>query len=312
MTAPWIARALLLLVAATVCATPGLAKELVNGQGILRRIDHGSVPPSHLFGTMHSADERVLDMPPGAQAAFAAADTLALELLLARPEAKQRAAMVLGQSFLLTDGRSLDALIGEQRFTAVSNALARIGLPPMVARIMKPWSAYLLVNAPPPRLDADGAPIPALDARLELDARAAGKKLVALESIEEQADLFASKDEAAEIKLLGQLVDTGEARGGLTRYLDALFTLMLELYDAEDIGTIIEITQPPMPPEDQAALEMFMERAIWRRNARMVERMDSLIAHGNAFIAIGAAHLPGEKGIVNMLVKRGYKITRVQ
>ena len=192
MTAPWIARALLLLVAATVCATPGLAKELVNGQGILRRIDHGSVPPSHLFGTMHSADERVLDMPPGAQAAFAAADTLALELLLARPEAKQRAAMVLGQSFLLTDGRSLDASIGEQRFTAVSNALARIGLPPMVARIMKPWSAYLLVNTPPPRLDADGAPIPALDARLALDARAAGKKLVALESIEDQADLFAS------------------------------------------------------------------------------------------------------------------------
>jgi hypothetical protein len=67
-----------------------------------------------------------------------------------------------------------------------------------------------------------------------------------------------------------------------------------------------------MPPEDQAAIENFMERAVYRRNARMTQRMIDLITHGNAFIAIGAAHLPGEKGIVNLLAKRGYKVTRVQ
>lgn len=309
--AGWFARGLLVLVAGAFTAVPTFAAEMVNAQGVLWRIDYGAVPPSHVLGTMHSADDRVLDMPNGAQAAFEAADTLALELLLARPEAAQNAAMVLSQSFLLTDGRSLDALIGAQRFAAVANALERVGLPSQIARMMKPWSAYLMVNAPPPRRDAGGKPVPALDTRLELDARAAGKKLVALESIEEQAVLFSSKDEAAEIKLLSQLVDIGEKRGGLSRYLDALFVLMLDLYDTEEIGMIIEISQPPVPPEDQAALELFMERAVWRRNARMVQRMDGLITRGNAFIAIGAAHLPGDKGIVNLLAKRGYKITRV-
>jgi len=301
-----------LMVLLALVATPALAGDMKNREGVLWRIEYGSVPPSHVLGTMHSADERVLAMPDGARAAFEAADTLALELLLAKPEAAQKAAMVMGQTFLLTDSRTLDGLIGEERFNAVSSVLERLGMPPMISRMMKPWAAYLLVNAPPPRTDADGNAIQPLDYRLELDAREAGKKLVALEAIEEQADLFTSKDEEAEIRLLSQLVDTAEKRGGLQRYLDALFALMLDLYEAEDIGTIIEISQPPMPPEDQAAIEEFMERAIYRRNARMTQRMIDLITHGNAFIAIGAAHLPGEKGIVNLLAERGYMVTRVQ
>ena len=51
--------------------------------------------------------------------------------------------------------------------------------------------------------------------------------------------------------------------------------------------------------------------ALWHRNVRMVKRMSDLVSRGNAFIAIGAAHLPGDKGLVNLLAESGYKITRV-
>ena len=50
---------------------------------------------------------------------------------------------------------------------------------------------------------------------------------------------------------------------------------------------------------------------MFRRNARMVQRMDLLLTNGNAFVAIGAGHLPGRKGIINMLAQRGYNVSRV-
>jgi uncharacterized protein len=43
----------------------------------------------------------------------------------------------------------------------------------------------------------------------------------------------------------------------------------------------------------------------------MVERMTDRLAEGGAFVAVGALHLPGERGILNLLARRGYRISRV-
>ncbi|MFP6757012.1 MAG: TraB/GumN family protein [Alphaproteobacteria bacterium] len=135
--------------------------------------------------------------------------------------------------------------------------------------------------------------------------------MFALEATKEQSELMASNDEAFETWLLTEVIDAGEANGDLAGYLAASHAQSLDRYDAEDIATILEDFQAPPPPTQRAANEKFMKRFLWRRNARMVQRMISLLVRCNSFIAIGAAHLPGEKGIVNMLVKRGYKLTRV-
>ena len=52
-------------------------------------------------------------------------------------------------------------------------------------------------------------------------------------------------------------------------------------------------------------------RLLDERNARMVERMAPRLTEGDAFIAVGALHLPGERGILNLLAERGYRIFRV-
>jgi hypothetical protein len=44
---------------------------------------------------------------------------------------------------------------------------------------------------------------------------------------------------------------------------------------------------------------------------RMVERMIPRLAEGDAFVAVGALHLPAERGILNLLAERGYRISRV-
>jgi len=43
----------------------------------------------------------------------------------------------------------------------------------------------------------------------------------------------------------------------------------------------------------------------------MVERMDVLLDNGSAFFAVGAMHLPGEKGILSLLLRRNFRISRI-
>ena len=53
-----------------------------------------------------------------------------------------------------------------------------------------------------------------------------------------------------------------------------------------------------------------MERMLDNRNEVMVERMQELLETGNAFIAVGAAHLPGKSGILKLLTEQGYQVSR--
>jgi len=287
------------------------AADLINGKGVLWKIESEAAAPSHVFGTMHSDDPRVLDMPDAADAAFAAADTVALEVLIAEPEAAMELGMKLAPELIMTDGRTLDQLIGADRLETVTEALARSGMPAAAVRLLKPWVAYLLLNVPASRKGPDGEELPKLDLQIERDARAQGKQVTSLESIDEQVALFRGIDEEKEILLLSELIDSAQKRGGATQYMDALFALVVDLYEDGEVGTILEVTQPPMPPDETAATELILDRLLYQRNIIMADRMEALLADGNAFIAIGAAHLPGKQGVINLLVEKGYKISPV-
>jgi len=55
----------------------------------------------------------------------------------------------------------------------------------------------------------------------------------------------------------------------------------------------------------------FVFALVVRRNMVMANRMQPYLKTGNTFFAVGALHLPGEKGILRLLETMGYKITRV-
>ena len=58
-------------------------------------------------------------------------------------------------------------------------------------------------------------------------------------------------------------------------------------------------------------MEPFLRRLNDERNVTMVNRMAVRLAEGGAFIAVGALHLPGERGLVSLLTQAGYTVTRV-
>ncbi|MCC6818826.1 MAG: TraB/GumN family protein [Bacteroidia bacterium] len=59
--------------------------------------------------------------------------------------------------------------------------------------------------------------------------------------------------------------------------------------------------------------EHYLEYMLYKRNANMVRRMDSIMRQGNTlFTGVGCSHLPGTKGVLQMLIDMGYQVRPVQ
>lgn len=83
---------------------------------------------------------------------------------------------------------------------------------------------------------------------------------------------------------------------------------MKSLYFNEDlIGIINSLTIPEISPKIN---NNYMKSLINERNLNMFHRAQHELDLGDAFIAVGAAHLGGEQGLLNLLKKAGYKIFR--
>ncbi len=94
--------------------------------------------------------------------------------------------------------------------------------------------------------------------------------------------------------------------------MELLFEEMRGAYLDQHPARIFELMQAQQTGFDPALTETFTARLLDARNVRMAERMQPQLAEGGAFIAVGALHLPGESGILKLLLEdRGYQLTRL-
>jgi uncharacterized protein YbaP (TraB family) len=102
------------------------------------------------------------------------------------------------------------------------------------------------------------------------------------------------------------LQDTVNTQAELEKEFEALH----KAYLARDLGAITAIGEKIKPSDERLYTEV-MDRLLAKRNLRMIERMAPILKLGGTFIAVGAAHLPGETGLLYRLEKAGYRVTAV-
>jgi uncharacterized protein YbaP (TraB family) len=95
--------------------------------------------------------------------------------------------------------------------------------------------------------------------------------------------------------------------------MDDVMTTMTELYLQGEIGLIMPLLNAVAEEEAgvPADYATFEQRIVTDRNHVMAEGSAPILADGNAFIAVGALHLPGDEGLVELLRKQGFTLTRV-
>lgn len=283
-----------LLVCWLACALLPVAGAERQDSGLLWRIVGPDAQVSYLFGTMHSDDPRITRLAPPVSLALVDSDRVLLELDMAPATLLESARLMM-----YPDGGRLDDEVPADLLARVHALAARKGWPPQVLAQLRPWAAAVSLGAPP-----RGSGV-TLDAKLASLARAAGKPVLGLETVAEQLTTFNALDAEQQLTLLRDLVDDFDALPDYYRQLQ-------QAYVAGDLARILDLGLQDLDKPDAALVRLLVQGLLVDRNRRMVERMQPYLAKGNAFIAVGALHLPGQQGILSRLRSLGYRVEPVQ
>ncbi|KQT85500.1 TraB/GumN family protein [Aurantimonas sp. Leaf443] len=285
------------------------AARVPNGRGKFFRIERAGLAPSHLFGTIHLTDPRVLALPPGAEAAFAEASRLVIETTDIMDQKKAAAAFFADPALTaLPAGRRLGDLVSADQRALLEEALARKGIPFQSIETLQPWFVSVAVSVPPCEAARKAEGLGVLDLTLAERASAAGKPVEGLESAAEQLQALASLPLDLQVESLVAGVENADR-------MPDLMETMVELWRAGEIGTIMPALEKALPAGaamlgTAEGASAFEKAILTDRNARMAERMQAALSAGGAFVAVGALHLPGPDGLVEMLRARGWTVSR--
>ncbi|MDF1610080.1 TraB/GumN family protein [Hoeflea sp. YIM 152468] len=280
-----------------------------NGRGLLWKVEKAGIEPSWLFGTMHVTDPRVTEMPGVARTAFENAGTVVIETIdILDPATAQAALMADPDLTMFTGDTTLTSFLDEGEAALVEAELARRGIPLALVSKMKPWMIAGLVALPACELARKAAGIDFLDVKLANTAKANGKQVLGLETIGEQ--IAAMADLPMDFHIRG-LVETVR----LADLMPDIMATMTGLYLDGEIAQIMPVILAAGPEEtgdDASGYADFEKRIVTMRNHVMAERATPILDQGDAFIAIGALHLPGDEGVVALLQDAGYSVGLVQ
>ena len=282
------------------------ANAIPNGKGIFWKIEKEGVEPSFLLGTMHVTDPRVLTMPAGAREAAAAADVIVIESDEILDEKKATAALLMHPELtMFSGGDSITDFLSAEETKVLEEGLKERGLPLLAVSRMKPWLIASFVALPACELERKAKGASFLDKQIAQDALAAGKQVAGLETLVEQLQAMAALPLDFHFKALLETVALGEK-------MDDVMETMTELYVAGEIGMtmpMLRAVTKEYASGDESGYAAFEKRIVTDRNILMAERSLQHLEKGNAFIAVGALHLPGEQGLVELLRQKGYFVT---
>lgn len=282
------------------------ADAIPNGAGLLWRIEADGVAPSYLFGSIHFTDPRVHDYSPVLLAALNGSRAVAVESLSVFEGPLSPGSRAATEMAKLPAGQTLDDVLPEDTRAALKKALSGRLMSYDAFKIMKPWMVMQLLSYPPCELASLVMEYPIVDKDIAQRGRDAGKPVIGLETVEEQLSALDAVSMPSQIRML-------HASAVLSRQIDDMHETFVQLYLKGEVGMIDVLGQRLMGALfDQASHSEFMDNLLDKRNVNMRDRSLAEIRKGGLFITVGALHLPGEKGLVELFRKTGLKVTRVE
>lgn len=279
----------LLVLCLALLPLPAVGKQ----QGLLWKITPAAGKPSYLFGTIHSEDPRVLKLPAEVKNRFDQAGIFCGEMKM-----DMGTQIKMSQGMVYLNGQSLARLVDEPLYTKTILLVSQHGIPKYIAPMMKPWAAGLTLSFPVPKTGNF------LDLVLYQKAEQQGKTLCGLETPEEIVSMLDNTPMETQKKLLRVAVREHPK-------LDSMFETMLKHYLARDLTALQKLSDRELESSDADLVALVNNVLITKRNHNMLQNMQPNLKKGNAFIAVGALHLPGDTGLLRLLEQRGYRVKPV-
>lgn len=246
--------------------------------------------PCYLFGTMHVKDKRAYQFHDSLMLKLKSCHTFAGELVLDKASARE-----VSGDLLLPPGKELKTLLSARDYKKVKKFCNKnLGAMSLLVNRIKPIFVSAMISE---SLMENEMP-KALDEYLQDKARGYNLRVTGLETVKEQMSTLdeLTIEEQAKI-LLDQIDKIDEEKREIQR--------LANVYASQNLDSLYTFLQAPEMQNE------FGDALIKDRNIVMAERLEKLILSSPTFCAIGAAHLPGENGVINLLRQKGYKLRAI-
>jgi uncharacterized protein YbaP (TraB family) len=293
--APWnaLAQPVASAAPASPAGTPAARQYLWEVASLTNRV--------YLYGTVHAGKRSFYPLADAVEKAFAESKVLVVEADITDAEAMTKGA----QSMLLVPPDRLDKHVSAPVYARFRKQLDRLGVPEPQMAQMKPFTAAsLLAFAEWGRQGYH--PQYGVDLHLINRARESGKRLAELEGAQVQSSLMDSLSPKESVQAFEGTVAALES--GLTR---EQITGMVNAWQSGDAELLLEVAR--MYNESVPGAKELEEKFIWSRHEAMVGKIETYLLERRerVFVAVGALHLAGPRGLVQMLKARGFAVRQL-
>jgi uncharacterized protein len=282
------------------------ADDLVNGEGLLWKIEKAGVAPSYLYGTMHSTNAGPMRLAREAAPYAEKATVVATELGDMTTAQKVAIGATMLREALSPDADTWKGHIEGDDAKRVEAMLGAKGAPVEMAHHLKLWMLAVTASLPKCEMEGQAQGLPEVDQSFADIAKARKTPVVALEAIDEQMKAIAS----IPAPLAAQMLKT-VAGGGA--FADGGYATLLSLYVQKKPAAALAVLEavPGLGDADKQVTAELTKRLLADRNDVMALRAAPLLEKGGAFVAVGALHLSGRRGLIELLRAKGWTVTKV-
>lgn len=290
-----------------------IASTVVCNAQLLYKISHKDlVSPSYIVGSYHLAPASFIDSIHGAKAAIDAVEIVCGEVVMSEMESRENQKR-LQEAITLPDGKSLADIFTADEMLRINNYMDNLlgmnlnspmlknqlgKMTPMALSTQLQLVQYM-------KLTPGFNPLKLIDAYFQEVAKQAGKKVAGLESVDFQIEtLYKGATLERQKQQLLCMIDNDE-------YYSLQMKELAAAYFAQDMQALLDVTEEKIgnqcdsTPGEEGAL-------IYGRNAAWVKAMPAMMGEAPTLFVVGAAHLPGEKGVLELLRAKGYTVEAVK
>ena len=271
----------------------------VSGNGLGR--------PSYILGTCHFAPASMMEKIPGMEHALEGCDVVVGEINK-EEMMSQDTQMKMGMAMMAPPDSTLDKLYSPEDYAIVEKVFDKyfgvMGVKLSQMNMLKPSAISMQMQAMQvvkyfPNFDESEF----IDMAVQTRANEMGRPSIGLESVQEQTDLLfnGSLKEQAE-----DLLDACKKDDYFMVQTSALVEAYITMDDLSKIESIM--TDPELGGDDPEV----MDKLVYDRNRNWVVKLVKMMPERACLVCVGAGHLPGDQGLLQLLRDRGYTVEPMQ
>lgn len=286
-------RILTLLALSLLCLTS-------NAQLVWKISGNGIKKPSYILGTHHGCPFTYCDSIPGLMKTLDKVDNIIGEINMIEfaemsPERMQKMQAMM----MMPADTSLLSLFSTEEAAKVNEWLGKkMGATLEMLSVMKPMTIMVTVqNKEMMEVIPEIATMTTIDKYMQTLGQRKGKTIGELETADYQMELLYGNSLEEQADALLEMIDHGDSKGLLQQLTNA--------YKSQNLDTLWKVFQEQMTGYEYDAI-------VKVRNLNWEKQMKEILPKQTTLFVVGAGHLPGEYGMINLLREAGYKVKPVK